>query len=28
MGVFGFMKVGGKWEVGRDSGECGSVVRN
>jgi len=26
--VFGFMDVGGKWEVGSGSGKCGSAVGN
>jgi len=28
LGMFGFMKMGGKWEVGSGGGKCGSVVRN
>jgi len=26
--VLGFMEVGRKWEVGSESGKCGSVVEN
>ena len=28
MGVFGFMKVGGKWEVRSESEKCENVVKN